>query len=80
MIFLTLVALALLGCSKFMPAAMHHQKKTPSPAAAATSGTKQPAADHVVHKADMPAAKSPSKPATTPEHEVHSTTAADHKS
>ena len=60
---LALVALTLPGCSKFMPAAMHHRAKTSHPAAAAASDVKQPAV-HVAHQSDKPATTSPSKPAT----------------
>jgi len=75
MILLTLVALTLPGCSKFMPSAMHRRAKTPQPAPTATSGATQPA-DHVAHKSDKPAATSPTKPAS----DTHSTTATGHKS
>ena len=79
LIILTMAALTLSGCSKFMPAAMHRRAKTSQPAAAAASDVKQPAT-HVAHQSNKPAAASPTKPATTPATDTHSTTAANHKS
>ena len=79
LICLTLLALTLQGCTKFLPSAMHRRSKTTPPAAAATSGSQQPAV-HVAPKGDTPSATSASKPATMPASHSPSATSAEHRS